>query len=213
MSLPARARSGSLGALPRRGCTTSLARPRRRPTTPRARRSGRRRIEYGFLPLNHEMTRIDVRQMRATYLGPRGYLRDYTVRGYQAERFAQLLDLARARGIRRGRDQHAGHHRTRGVPSRRPPALRRATATYLQTATAAHGARFVDYNDHSLWQEPQDFADTHHLNRTGAEEDLEPGRQRRAHPRAARPGLAEAMRSPVTARSRASSRRAASRRV
>ena len=46
------------------------------------------------------MTRIDVRQMRATYLGPRGYLRDYTVRGYQAERFEQLLNLARARGIR-----------------------------------------------------------------------------------------------------------------
>ena len=49
-----------------------------------------------------------------------------------------------------------------------PPRLYAGYRAYLQTATAAHGARFVDYNDHSLWQEPQDFADTHHLNRTGA---------------------------------------------
>jgi hypothetical protein len=122
--------------------------------------------EYGFLPLNHEMTRIDVRQMRATYLGPRGYLRDYTVRGYQAERFAQLLDLARARGIRVVvinmpiTTEHEAFLSPAGAYA--------GYRTYLQTTSAAHGARFVDYNDHSLWQEPQDFADTHHLNRTGA---------------------------------------------
>ncbi|HMA37108.1 MAG TPA: hypothetical protein VKY74_21815 [Chloroflexia bacterium] len=120
---------------------------------------------YGFLPLNHQMTAIDVRQMRATYLGPRGYLRDYTVQGYQATRFEQLLALAQARGIRVA---VINMPITTVHEHFLAPADYAAYRTYLQTTTARYGVPFVDYNNHALWQEPGDFADTHHLNRVGA---------------------------------------------
>jgi hypothetical protein len=119
----------------------------------------------GFIPINHVMNSIDVRKMRYTYLEDPGYVRSYTVQGYEADRFEQLLQLAQARGIRM---IVINMPITRVHETFLPPGGYDSYRNYLKTITAKYGVEFVDYNNHDLWTEPDDFADTHHMNRVGA---------------------------------------------
>jgi hypothetical protein len=120
---------------------------------------------YGFLPLNHEMRPVDVRKIREVYTGRPGHLQDYTVAGYQAARFEQLLALAQARGIRVIVINMPITTIQEGFLS---PADYAAYRAYLRDVTSRFQIPFYDYNDHALWQEPTDFADPNHMNRIGA---------------------------------------------
>lgn len=120
---------------------------------------------YGFLPLNHEMRPIDVRKLQTVYQGPGGHLQNYTVVGYLATRFEEFLRLAQSRGIA---VVVINMPITKVHESWLSPADYAAYRAYLRATAARYGVPFFDYDDHSLWQEPGDFADTNHMNRVGA---------------------------------------------
>ncbi len=119
----------------------------------------------GYFPSDHKLDAQAIETMRTLYTGPGGYLQDYTVGGYQATRFEQLLQLARARGISVA---VLNMPITRIHEAFLPAATYAGYRAYLRDTAARYNASFFDYNDHSLWDEANDFADTNHLNRTGA---------------------------------------------
>lgn len=123
------------------------------------------RDSYGWLGLDFQIAPTAIVTTTRSYLGANGLLRDYTLDGLPMRAFAQFLQLAQIRHIRvivLNMPVVAAHQ------SLLPPATYAAYRARIQQVAARYGASIVDYNDPARWQEATDFADTNHLNRTGA---------------------------------------------
>jgi len=122
---------------------------------------------YGFVPADGVMDAGAIARMRGLYVNAPGWglLKNYTIGGPMVTRFEQFLQLAKDRGIQ---------VIVLNMPVAKvhetflPPAAYAAYRAYLQQTAAKYGMAYADYNDHALWQEPQDFRDTNHLNNRGA---------------------------------------------
>jgi hypothetical protein len=122
---------------------------------------------YGFVPADGVMDAGAIARMRGLYVNAPGWglLKNYTIGGPMVTRFEQFLQLAKDRGI---------HVIVLNMPVAKvhetflPPAAYAAYRAYLQQTAAKYGMTYADYNNHALWQEPQDFRDTNHLNNRGA---------------------------------------------
>jgi DltD-like protein len=122
---------------------------------------------YGFVPADGVMDAGAIARMRGLYVNAPGWglLKNYTIGGPMVTRFEQFLQLAKDRGIQ---------VIVLNMPVAKvhetflPPAAYAAYRAYLQQTAAKYGMTYADYNNHALWQEPQDFRDTNHLNNRGA---------------------------------------------